>query len=428
MFSIIIPIFNQHDMTEDCITAIRECTQDCEIIIIDNGSTPPFKAPFTGDIETRVIRNEENRGFPVAVNQGIRAAKGETIILLNNDVVVTPDWAARLESHITPLILTQQEIKDGFQVGGVPLSIVGPLTNYAAGLQRAQIADYQNKEELYKEASALSEEQAGEAEEVNFVIGFCMAFKRSLYDEIGPFDESLWPCSGEEIDFCLRARAAGHRIGIAHDVYVHHEGSQTFKIIDADYDAIVKRNDAHLAEKWGADFWQRQAVVPACEGVRLNLGCGPFPMQGFTNVDQFPEVNPDLVCDITALPYEPGTVSEIYAGHVLEHFMFADGQKALRYWLTLLKPGGLISVVVPDYDFLVKEYVKNMTPEKLIEFNDTYIYSGIQPSPHLYAYSAALLEKCMAEAGFANIERMPVNHPYFPFAVDWQCGFQGVRP
>jgi predicted SAM-dependent methyltransferase len=411
MLSIIIPVFNQADITEECINAIRENTQDCEIILIDNGSTPPIKKPFTGFIETTVIRNEENKGFPVAVNQGIRAAKGETIILLNNDVIVTPGWGRLWSYHL----------------GGY--SIVGPMTNYAAGLQRVQAESYENTDQLNEAAGHLAEESAGESEEVSFVIGFCMAFNRSLFDEIGPFDESLWPCSGEEIDFCLRARAAGYRIGIAHDVYVHHEGSQTFKALDVDYDAICKRNDAHLAEKWGAGFWDRQAVIPeAVQGVRLNMGSGPFPMEGFTNIDQRPEVNPDLLCDVTALPYEPGTVSEIYAGHVLEHFRFDVGQKVLRYWLTLLKPGGIISVVVPDYDFLVKEYVKDMTPEKLIEFNDTYIYSGIQPSPHQYAYSAALLEKCMKEAGFENVERMPVNHHYFPFAVDWQCGFQGVRP
>lgn len=415
MFSIVIPVFNQHDMTQECIDAIRENTQDCEIIIVDNGSTPPIKKPFTGFIETRVIRNEENKGFPVAINQGIRAAKGETIILLNNDCVVTPGWADGLLAHLNE--------------GNV--HIVGPVTNFAAGLQRVQIESYGNKEELNKAAAALSEECAGEMEEVNFVIGFCMAFKRSLFEEIGPFDESLWPCSGEEISFCLKARAAGYKIGIAHDVYVHHEGSQTFKAMDVNYEEICKRNDAHLAEKWGdSRKWNHQRAVPLpVEGIRLNMGCGTFPMdQGFVNIDQFPKVNPDICCDVARLPYEPGTISEIYAGHILEHFRFDEGQKVLRYWLMLLKPGGMISISVPDYDFLVKEYVRDMTPEKLRELNDIYIYSGIQQSPHQYAYSAALLEKCMKEAGFVDVKRMPVDHPYFPFAVEWQCGFSGRRP
>lgn len=244
MISVVIPIHNCHEIAQECIHAVLENTKDFELIIIDNGSTPPFVPPFSGFVETTVIRNETNTGFPCAINAGISKAHGDTIIILNDDVIVTPGWADRMLYHL-----------DTF-------SIAGPLTNFCAGSQQVAVAPYNSIEELNKSASAFTESNTGECEEVNFVIGFCMAFKKSLFDEIGEFDESLWPCSGEEIDFCLRARAAGHRIGIALDVYVHHEGSKTFKAMDVDYDAICKRNDAHLAEKWGPDFWNKQAIEP----------------------------------------------------------------------------------------------------------------------------------------------------------------------
>lgn len=246
MISIIIPVFNQHDMTEECITAVRENTQGYELIIVDNGSEPPIKPPFTGFIETTLIRNEENKGFPIAVNQGIRAAKGDVIILLNNDVIVTPGWAEKLAGWL-----------DEFD-------IIGPVTNYCAGLQRVTLPVYQSRDGLNEVAEEQAEAEEGHAEEVNWIIGFCMAFPKALFDQLGPFDESLWPCSGEEIDFCLRARAAGHRVGIAHDVYVHHSGSQTFNDLQAagqiNYVEICKRNDEHLAKKWGPDFFSRQAI------------------------------------------------------------------------------------------------------------------------------------------------------------------------
>ena len=246
MKSIVIPIFNQHDFTDECILAVRENTTDFELVLVDNGSEPPYNAPFAGFHEVMVIRNDENKGFPAAVNQGIRAAKGDVIVLLNNDVIVTPGWVDDIP-----------EMLDEF-------GIVGPVTNYAAGHQRVAIGPYATKEGLYASAQEWAEDFDGCLQEVNFVIGFCMAFKKSLFDEIGKFDESLWPCSGEEIDFCLRAREAGHRIMINHGVYVHHEGSQTFKDMEragtVDYGEICKRNDDHLAKRWGADFWQRQAV------------------------------------------------------------------------------------------------------------------------------------------------------------------------
>lgn len=63
-----------------------------------------------------------------------------------------------------------------------------------------------------------------------------------------------------------------------------------------------------------------------------------------------------------------------------------------------------------------------------MDFNNLYIYSGIQRSPHQYAYSAALLKKVMEDAGFVNLTVMPVNHPYFPHVIDWQIGYTGFKP
>jgi len=247
MISIVIPVWNQHEMTADCINVIRENTQDFELILVDNGSEPPIKAPFAGFADVTLIRNEANLGFPAAVNQGIRAANGDVIVLLNNDVVVPPGWADRLLRGLESF------------------SIVGPMTNYCAGMQCTTIGAYGDIEELGREAEAWGVEYEGASAEVNWVIGFCMAFPRALFDELGPLDETMWPSSGEEIDFCFRARAAGHRVGIVCDGYVHHIGSQTFQEMHnrklLDYGELCQATTAHLAEKWGDDFWSRQLVT-----------------------------------------------------------------------------------------------------------------------------------------------------------------------
>lgn len=245
MNSIIMPVFNNLEMTEDCIRTVIKTTPPCEIIVVDNGSEPAFRWGFVQGHEVRVIRNIENKGFPVAVNQGIREAKGDVIILLNNDVAVTPGWAKKLTSPLSDYAITS------------------PVTNFAAGMQQVAVTPYQNIEELNQSAQEWAENYGDEIQDVNFVIGFCMAFRKSLFEEIGEFDESLWPCSGEEIDFCLKAKEAGHKVGIVTGCYVHHEGSQTFKemgFINKKYTDLCKRNDDHLAEKWGAGFWDRQDV------------------------------------------------------------------------------------------------------------------------------------------------------------------------
>ncbi len=403
MISIIIPVFNQHEMTLECVTAIHENTEDYEVIVVDNGSDPPYEGDAT-------IRNETNLGFPIAVNQGIREAKGDVICLLNNDVIVTPGWADRLLKSLERY------------------AIVGPMTNYCAGIQSVGLPVYYDRDELNKQAMAFTKARAGRELEVNWIIGFLFMFKRSLYDEIGPFDESLWPCSGEEIDFAFRARAKGHKVGIMQDIYVHHEGSITFKALDEDYNKIVERNNAHLAEKWGKNFWERQLLpITNGNGLRLNLGCGPFSMKGFINIDKSDLIKSDIKADVLDLPYDPGTVDEIYAGHILEHFTFIDGMKALYYWYSLLKKGGTISVVVPDYLYLARAYVANPTVDGIKEFNDKYIYSEGQESPHCYAYDENLLKQVLTDAGFIDLKRMPVDHPYFPHDVDWQVGYQGIK-
>jgi GT2 family glycosyltransferase len=240
MTSIIIPAYNQHELTQRCIEAVIDNTECAyELVLVDNGSTPPLHGAR--------LRNEYNLGFPMAVNQGIRASKGGIVVLLNNDVIVTPGWLERLEWHI----------HDRY-------SIVAPKTNYCAGMQRVTIEAYDGEEELSLQAQDFQTIHAYRSTEVQWVIGFCMAFKRVLFDEIGEFDESLWPCSGEEIDFCLKARNAGHRVGIAEDVYVHHYGSRTFMDLqqagEVDYREVCNRNDKHLAKQWGSEFWQKQAV------------------------------------------------------------------------------------------------------------------------------------------------------------------------
>ena len=339
MLSIIIPVLNQRDMTLECIEAIRETTHVCEIVIVDNGSAPPFKAPFTGYVETTVIRNEENKGFPAAVNQGIRAAKGDVIILMNNDVIVTLGWAGMLTAAL-----------ENF-------SIVGPVTNYAAGMQKVQAEAYTSKDELNKAAANWAEEVGGEMQEVNFIIGFCMTFRKSLFDEIGEFDESLWPCSGEEVDFCFRARSAGHRIGIVTGCYVHHEGSRTFQDMQesgaVDYAEVCKRNDEHLEAKWGKNYWARQAISSSPEpvGVCLNLGCGYRHLEGFINIDNRPAVAPDSICDVIAgLPYSDNSVDLVRADDFLEHIPIGSVIGVIEDIWRVLKPGGIFESSTPSTD------------------------------------------------------------------------------
>jgi GT2 family glycosyltransferase len=101
--SIIVPCWNQLEFSRQCIAAlVRHTRPPWELIIIDNGSTDGTGAYLSGvqdaaAVPVTVIANTTNRGFPTAMNQGLQQARGEYLVLLNNDVVVTD---ARLEQLI----------------------------------------------------------------------------------------------------------------------------------------------------------------------------------------------------------------------------------------------------------------------------------------------------------------------------------------
>jgi SAM-dependent methyltransferase len=95
---------------------------------------------------------------------------------------------------------------------------------------------------------------------------------------------------------------------------------------------------------------------------KLNLGSGNVPERQFP----LPWLNVDLVpaeggysCDIRRLPESwSGNFDEVRASHVLEHFFLAEGDEILREWVRVLRPGGILRVVIPDLDVVVRDLMR----------------------------------------------------------------------
>jgi GT2 family glycosyltransferase len=100
--SIIIPCWGQLEFTQQCIAALKNHTRPSwELIVIDNGSTDQTGVYLAGvrdmaAVPVTVVSNATNLGFPAAINQGLRLARGEYLVLLNNGVVVTDGWLDQL--------------------------------------------------------------------------------------------------------------------------------------------------------------------------------------------------------------------------------------------------------------------------------------------------------------------------------------------
>ena len=100
--TIIIPVSNQLEFTQQCLASLKEHTRPAwELIVVDNGSNDATAAYLAGvrdmaSVPVTVVTNGTNLGFPAAINQGLRLARGEYLVLLNNDVVVTDAWLDQL--------------------------------------------------------------------------------------------------------------------------------------------------------------------------------------------------------------------------------------------------------------------------------------------------------------------------------------------
>jgi len=159
--SIIIPCWNQLEFTRFCLPAlVRHTRLPWELIVVDNGSTDGTGTYLAGvqdvaPVPVTVMHNERNAGFPAAINQGLKAARGDYLVLLNNDAVVTDGWLSQLVALAEmDLDVTTKNAKDtkgenGIGDGdGMRIGMVGPMSNYASPPQLVENVPYSNLEEM----------------------------------------------------------------------------------------------------------------------------------------------------------------------------------------------------------------------------------------------------------------------------------------
>lgn len=263
--SIIIPTHNQLGLTKECLDSIRMRTDESiEIIVADNGSTDGTVEYLRALADVRLIENAENLGFPAAVNQGLRASRGDNLLLLNNDTVVTTGWLHRL--------LEALHSSDG-------IGLVGPVSNNVSGEQQIPV-DYTNLADLDGFAWDLAARKCGNAVPTDRLVGFCMLFERRVLNDIGLFDEQFGIGCFEDDDFCRRALGAGYQAIIVQDAFVHHFGSQTFRATGVDFTALMNRNQRLYDEKWSdkppapATPGPREAKEAICAAFELTAAPG----------------------------------------------------------------------------------------------------------------------------------------------------------
>lgn len=150
------------------------------------------------------------------------------------------------------------------------------------------------------------------------------------------------------------------------------------------------------------DYARKVESMP--EGLRVNVGSGNATIEDYINVDMRPLEGVDVAADVLNLPFEKETVAELYNAHLVEHFpRDLMRNRILPYWFGLIKPGGRIRVVCPNWDaILAKQASGEIDNERAIEL--TFGSQEYEGNLHLTLYTPKSLGEMLKSAGFRHIE------------------------
>lgn len=247
--TVVIPTRDRAELLRVALDGVLHRTDypAIEVVILDNDSREPETAAlFAGmqaDPRVRVLASPGPFNFSALSNEGARAGRGELLLFLNNDIEVRePGWLAEMVSiAVEPqvgAVGAKLSYPDGtLQHGGVVLGAGGVAGHSHLGIG-PEDPGYFGRMMISQEVSA--------------VTGACLMMRRAVFDEIGGFDAARLAVAFNDVDLCLRIRAAGYVIiWTPHAHLIHHEsksrGQEDTPAKRARFEAEV----ATMLERWG---------------------------------------------------------------------------------------------------------------------------------------------------------------------------------
>jgi len=142
---------------------------------------------------------------------------------------------------------------------------------------------------------------------------------------------------------------------------------------------------------------------------KINIGCGHIQPEGYINIDARELPGVDVICSASDLVFDDETLEEIYAAHLIEHFTELELSRVIfPHWYKKLKNGGVIKLVTPDADSMIKDYVSGA-----MSFDDlrkvTYGAQDYEGDFHYIMFSVDSLKKMLIDAGFTNVTLVEDN-------------------
>ena len=251
LVSIVIPVYNKIDYTVTCLRSLAEHagTAAFEVIVVDDASSDTTAERLARIGGIRVIRNAQNLGFVGSCNAGTEAARGDFVLFLNNDTVVTAGW-------LEALLRCFDEEPDAGLVGAKLVYPDGRLQE-AGGIIFADGSGWN-----YGRFEDPADPRYNFRREADYCSGAAILIRRELLARLGGFDTRYAPAYYEDTDLAFAVRAAGMKVFYEpRAVVVHFEGVTSGTDTAAGMKRFQVVNRDKFLEKWKNELAAQPAPI-----------------------------------------------------------------------------------------------------------------------------------------------------------------------
>ena len=257
--SVVVVNWDRRDLLSACLKSLDiQTLRDFEVIVVDNGSQDgSVEMLETRFPAVRLIANRENRGFCAGNNQGIAAARGRCIALLNNDAEADPAWLAEL----------LRAFDQGGDVGMAASKIL--VWEDRQTIDKAGHLIYPDGQNRGRGTGETDRGQYNRQEETAWPDGCAAMYSKAMLDRIGGFDEDFFAYA-DDAELGLRARIAGWRCLYMPKAVVYHHHGSTLGRFAPERLVLIERNRIWLAAKLFP--WRLLALNPIYSFLRVAAG------------------------------------------------------------------------------------------------------------------------------------------------------------